>query len=427
MDARRGRKIAPTPEVSSPKPVKPRGIWPCIAYLVVDFGRPMSWVPVLNLVRPGMLVAIWGFAAILFMRNRPPVPKPVKYMLGLLALMALQVPFAMNNRWALWGLEDFLFLVVGGVIPLAMLASDLASVRTLLTAYVTLHVPMALYGLIHNGYGPSGWELDNNDLALALNAGLGVAVFLFLEASSMIRKLWLGAIMVLMLAGVVATNSRGGFVGLVLLALFVFVVSPRRRKLVVSACLVLCILGVLLFAPPRFFDRMNSIETASAQGDTGFLRLYAWGMAWEMFLDHPIFGVGTNNYGIQAPNYENQEFADQTGRYMWGRASHSIYFTLLSEHGLIGTVLFALIVFWTFSARSKIRKRARAASRDPDAVSADFFATGLLAGAFGVLASGAFLSVLYYPVFWVLVGLMAALLRVAPVPAAAVSAVRAAR
>jgi hypothetical protein len=77
-------------------------------------------------------------------------------------------------------------------------------------------------------------------------------------------------------------------------------------------------------------------------------------------------------------------------------------------------------VVWTFSARSKLRRRARAANRDPDAVSADLFATGLLAGVFGVLASGTFLSALYYPVFWVLVGLMAALLRVAPPPVAKV-------
>ena len=412
VDSRLVRVAGPTGPAPPPAPTRPRGIGPCVAYLVIEFARPMAWVPVLGLIKPGMLVAFWGLGSVVFGRNRPPVPKPVKYMLGFLALMIWHVPWAMNNRWALWGLEDFAILLFGGVIPLAMIASDLASVRKLLTAYVALHVPMAAYGLLHQGFGQGGWLLDNNDLALALNAGLGVAVFLFLESASMVRRLWLSGAMALVVACVVATTSRGGFVGLASLAMFVLVVSPWKRKLLVSACLAAGVVGVVVLAPPAFWNRIKTIETAKNEGDTGFQRLYLWGMACRMFVDHPVFGVGTNNYGIQAPFYEDTKYADESGTHMWGRVPHSIYLTLISEQGLVGTVLFALIVYWTFSTASKIRRRIRSDPHDRRAAAAEFYATGLLAGVVGVLVSGAFLTVLYYPVFWVLVALMAALDRV---------------
>jgi probable O-glycosylation ligase (exosortase A-associated) len=375
----------------------------------MEFGRPMDWIRPLDLIHPGMIVAIWGFGAVLFMRDRPRLPKPLKYMLAFLALMAWQVPWAMNNRWALWGMRDYAVLILGGVLPLAVLPTNFGSVKNLLGAYVALHVPMALHGLLHAGTGQGGWITDENDLALALNAALGVGLFLFLEAHTAARKLWLLVCLTMFVAGVAATRSRGGFVGLATLGAVVFFVSPPRRKLIVVMVVIIAVLGLAVLAPAQYWSRIQTIQTASGEGDTGFQRLYMWGLAWRMFLHHPVFGVGTNNYGIQAPYYEDTAYAEQAGVYLWGRVCHSLYFTVLSEQGLVGTTLFVLVLGWTFATGRKIRRRAAVRHENPDAVSAEFFATGLLAGVIGVLVSGAFLTVLYYPVLWVLVGLMAAL------------------
>jgi O-antigen ligase len=352
-------------EAPSSPSMKRHLIWPCLAYLAMEFGRPMDWVRPLDLIHPGMIVAIWGFAAVLFMRDRPRFPKPIKYMFAFLALMAWQVPWAMNNRWALWGMRDYAALLLGGVLPLAVLPTNLGSVKNLLGAYVALHVPMALHGLLHAGTGQGGWITDENDLALALNAALGVGLFLFLEAHSAARKLWM--------------------------------------------VVIVAVLGLAVLAPAQYWSRIQTIQTASGEGDTGFQRLYMWGVAWRMFLHHPVFGVGTNNFGIQAPYYEDTTYAEEAGVYLWGRVCHSLYFTVLSEQGLVGTTLFIMVLGWTFATGRRIRRRAAVRHENPDALSAEFFATGLLAGVIGVLVSGAFLTVLYYPVLWVLVGLMAAL------------------
>jgi len=324
------------------------------------------------------------------------------YMFGFIALMTWHVPFAMNNAWALWGLEDYAILVLGCVLPIAVLPSSLSQVRYLMTAYVFLHVPMAIHGAMHGGMGMSGWMEDENDLALVLNVGLGVALFLFMETTNKTKRLLLAATMALMVATTVLTMSRGGFVGLAALALYLVIVSPRR--LTVILMIALAAGGLFVFAPSRYWNEVRSIRSADQEGDTGEQRVYFWKMGWHMYLDHPITGVGTRNYGIQAPYYEDPLRAETTGLHTWGRVAHSLYVTLISEQGTIGAVLFLLTVGFGVRARRRIKKEAKAHPDDPDLKSALLLASGLSAGMFALLVTGAFITVIYYPLIWVLAG-----------------------
>ena len=376
-----------------------------MAYLFVEFARPMAWIPPVAFIRPGMIVGIWGLAAVLLGKRRA-IPRPVWYMFGFLVLMAWQVPWAVNNRWALWGLEDFAILVLGGVLPLAVLPQSLSGVRFLTSTYFFLHIPAAIHALFHQGWGLTGWMADENDLALALNSAIGVGIYLFIETRSGARKTAILLSMATMVGAIVVSNSRGGFVGFVLLGLYLLVFGPYRKVVVV--CAVLVLVGLLLFAPAAYWDEIRSLTTAAEKGDTGETRLYFWGIAWKMFLDHPIFGVGTNNYGIRAPEYQDP---DRTGWnvHTWGRVAHSLYFTLLPEHGIVGVVLFLGVVFWCFKTQWRFRAVGFRRDAGPDERSAALQACGITAGIFALLATGAFLSVLYYPVLWVLTGLLASL------------------
>jgi len=320
----------------------PWSLKPCIAYLMIDFGRPMAWFPPLGLIKPGMLVGIWGFAAVLSRGMRREIPRPLWYMLAFLLPMAFNVPFAVNNALALWGFEDFAILILGGVLPLAMLPRDLRDVRQLATVYVLCHVPTAIHALMHAGVGVGGWMGDENDVALALNAAIGVGVYLLIETRGFFRRLLLGGSLGVMVAGVVATKSRGGFVGFATLGLYMLLVGPKRGRILLA--IVLAAVCLAAFAPPAYWAEVRSIDGAEKKGDTGEQRFYFWGMAWRMFLDHPIVGVGTNNYGIVAPAYESRERAEFEGEHIWGRVAHSLYFTLIPEQGLVGIAIFSALV-----------------------------------------------------------------------------------
>jgi hypothetical protein len=403
----RGRPAVPPPSQGIEESKPGRGLGPCLFYLIVEFGRPMAWVPAIGSLRPGMIAALWGVVAMLKKKDRRPIPRVMYYMFGLILLMVWHVPFAMNNAWALWGLEDYAILVIGCVLPIAVLPTNIAQVRYLLNAYVFLHIPMAIHGILHGGVGLQGWIEDENDLALVLNVGLGVALFLFMETTNRTKRLLLAGTMGIMIATVVATNSRGGFVGLASLALYLVVVSPRRMTVILL--IVLAAGGLFLFAPSHYWDEVRSIQSADEEGQTGEQRVYFWGMAWRMFKDHPIVGVGTNNYGIQAPYYEDPYRADTTGLHTWGRVAHSLYFTLISELGSIGAIFFLLTLWYGYRTRRRLKKEYLADPDNPDRKSAFLFATGLSTAMFALLVTGAFITVIYYPLIWVLGGFFGSL------------------
>jgi O-antigen ligase len=118
-------------------------------------------------------------------------------------------------------------------------------------------------------------------------------------------------------------------------------------------------------------------------------------------------GVGQGNFPWNVGVYE-QKLGLSEGfhqRSMAGREAHSLYFTLIPELGLIGIVLFASMLLLTVRDLRYIQRSAAKGEKAADgALPVASLATALEASLVGYLASGAFLSVLYYPNFWLLMG-----------------------
>ncbi|MCU0254424.1 MAG: hypothetical protein MUE47_07785, partial [Acidobacteria bacterium] len=188
-----------------------RELGPCFLYLIVEVARPADWVPAIGVIRLGLIAALWGALALL-RPGRLPIPKPIWYMLGLSLVMSYHVPMARNNYYAFWGFVNFTTLVVGYVLPLATLPRTQDATRVLLNAYVLLHIPTAIHAILYKGTGTGGWMGDENDVALALNVALGVGYYLLPLQRSGFARLLLLVGLALNVAGVVMSNSRGGFV-----------------------------------------------------------------------------------------------------------------------------------------------------------------------------------------------------------------------
>ena len=64
-----------------------------------------------------------------------------------------------------------------------------------------------------------------------------------------------------------------------------------------------------------------------------------WQSAWAMFLDHPLSGVGAQNYEYQYQNHYISPLAKERGQ----MHAHSNIFQVLAEQGLIGFGAFCLL------------------------------------------------------------------------------------
>ena len=84
--------------------------------------------------------------------------------------------------------------------------------------------------------------------------------------------------------------------------------------------------------------------TARQTADSVHLRPILAVVAWKMFLDRPLLGCGYAQYPKESNNYvsdRSTELPLEKGR---GYEPHNVVFSLLTEAGLVGLGLFAMLV-----------------------------------------------------------------------------------
>ncbi|HEB97820.1 MAG TPA: putative O-glycosylation ligase, exosortase A system-associated [Sedimenticola thiotaurini] len=244
-------------------------------------------------------------------------------------------------------------------------------------------------------WGPAGSFIQgNNELAIAVLTAIPLVFYL----RNQTKRIWLRRVLlasaVLMLISVVGTQSRGAFLAMLALAVYFWWRSPKKMKWGMGLAIFAVIL--LASAPETWKSRMESIqnyeEDASAMG-----RIRAWRFATSL-ANARVTGGGFNpwtreNYLAYTPSF-NPEFR--------AYVAHSIYFSVLGEHGWIGLVLYLLIFMLTWRQLGLVIRRTRG---DPgDGWMADL-ADMLKISMIAYFVGGAFLSISYFDLPWHLVAI----------------------
>ena len=138
------------------------------------------------------------------------------------------------------------------------------------------------------------------------------------------------------------SNSIKAFLGIFLL-IFFFKEIPKKIKLI-SLIFALSSLVILISNSDNFKMRY-AVQIKSALGDKSiYFNLYKSG--YQVFKNYPIFGVGNKNYRIEScDNFEKENKNEKYEDYLCTTHPHQIYLELLSEHGIIGTLIILLIFF----------------------------------------------------------------------------------
>ena len=379
-----------------------------LIHLFFDYGRPQSFFPIIGALHPGWVIHPLLFLCLLF-KNKLFNLKNIqtKCFLGLLLLMMLHGPIAVNNYWAyqIWRGTMLYFIVYLSIVNFV---DSFEKIEKYIDIWIIINVFCAFVGLKHGGRVPnSGFMGDENDFALVMNMAIPFAYFMFLETSSTKKKLLYLTACCIFIAANVASLSRGGFVGLVPVILYCWYKTPKKF---LSTIIVAIMISVLYFsASPKYWQEVKSIKEENIQKGTGYDRWYMWKCAWKMFLDHPIIGVGQGNFPWVVGEYEPPNIGTYWHSHA-GRVCHSLYFTLISELGIIGILLFSGMLYSSYKDMKWILKQK---CNQIDIIQQlhkiKFIIFGITGAMLGYLVSGIFLSVLYYPHFWLLISLCVAL------------------
>lgn len=248
---------------------------------------------------------------------------------------------------------------------------------------------------------------DNNHLALVLLMVVPLLFYLFQYSANKLVRLGFVASLFLTVLAVVATNSRGGLLGLIAVALWT--VLRSRRKVVGVLFIAVASLLVTQLAPESWSERMGTIQ--EAEEDASFMgRVTAWKVSSAIALANPVFGGGFR--AVQShPVWDQFKYSQGFLGFLEtpilarsGVAAHSIWFEVIGDLGFVGFLIFVALIFNTFLLRREIWKIAKA--RGDSLRWAGDLSDALGAAMFVYLVSGSLLSAAYFELPYVLMMVM---------------------
>lgn len=267
---------------------------------------------------------------------------------------------AVNTGWVRRGLKETLLFWLFAVGTVALIATAKRAEQLL-----RLYGYQFLWWVAWGGTKALvDWHhaLDNNDAYGAFMVG-GVSICFFLgmaapKGTGFRKLMFLTAFACVM--GVVASYARGAFLSTVAVYGLMWLRSPRKLMTLgagVGMALVVVIAAVTLFPADFFYNEIVSAFAEGTEEGTGNDRWVLWNVAIRVWTEHPIFGVGAGNVGAYAsglyqPGELGGDYSMNPGS-LYGRSLHNVYFTILSEQGLVGVLVFGWIVvdFWRRNAQ----------------------------------------------------------------------------
>jgi O-antigen ligase len=371
-------------------------------YLVVTIYRPQDIIAPLGLLRPG-LISVIVIAALLLGCDFSAVRRdPVfRWQILFFGIMVAGLAVVTNHFYWFSATRDYLLYLIAFSVAMPLVMQKPAFRDALLKLMLGGFAFVAIWAIAHKGVGPGAWIGDENDTAAALLIGLCLAYSTWAEAASKLWRLLAIGVGLLCLVGVVVSESRGGVIGLVATVGAIVWYAGRAMRMLIFATAVVA--SVWFVAPDSFKAQVFSIS--DKQDSTRTERLYSWERGWEMLVANPLLGVGAANFPWAVGRYElTPEVAEERGgrRMIAGRVAHSLYFTLLPEMGVFGSIAYFAVVIHSL-------RRARRALRggDPAKTDASIRTCALFLGpaVVGYSVASIFISTLWYPAIWMLAGL----------------------
>jgi probable O-glycosylation ligase (exosortase A-associated) len=398
-----------------------------LASLPVCVARPwigvlvFSWLSYMN---PHRLT--WGFAfdqpfaqlaalatltGLAFSRetNRFPWSPTVIVWLALLAWMGITTIFALDPSEATTGLSKVAKIQLMVFVTLYVMGTKErmnALVWVIATSIAFYGVKGGIFALTTGGqyrvWGPFGTFIeDNNSIGLALVMTLPLLRFLQVTATEKWIKLALFAGMALTALATLSTQSRGAFVGLCAMTVFLWLKS--KNKIVFGMILIVAAPTAFLMMPETWHQRMETIETYE-QDSSAVGRLNAWKFT-VLLANQRITGGGMGGiedeevYRTYAPDL-HVELLSTGGAF---RAAHSIWFGMLGQHGWIGFALFVLLGFLSWRNGSWVIAKTKGR---PELRWHNELARMLQVAIIGYAATGTFLSMEYFDYYYHVLALL---------------------
>ncbi len=388
----------------------------CVGFIIFSYFRIHEAFPVLEPLRIPQLLALASLAGLswqLWLKRETITWQKLHTQLVIFSLWVLLSCIMASNRGEAFasfnGNFIKIFIMVFAISWLPTKISQLKIIPFFLLFSGLCIGLLALYnktngiGLVEGTRVTIGRDIgsmlgDPNDLALVLQFPVSFALAYSFHGKKWQRGLT-AIILIILIMSVLATQSRGGLLGIACVTFAMTLIKSR------SILLPAVISGIGLFALvllAGISDRASGGAAESGIDESAMGRIYAWQAAINMAISNPFTGVGLNNfyynYYFYSPHWDGKN-----------HAVHSTWLQITAETGLAGLVLFLLMVIGALRVSFQLLKRLENHDMKP-------LAQGLWLGMLSFCVSGTFLTQGTTWPLYILIGLLLALDRLTLTP-----------
>ncbi len=236
--------------------------------------------------------------------------------------------------------------------------------------------------------GGPGWFHNSGEVGIQMCIYVPLSIAFIIAIRQYLTKKWLIFFLLMPFTGiatVIASSSRGALVGLGVAGLWSIL---RRPKILIlgGIAFALAIFITVSVLPQKGEQRIE----ASGHDRTSLHRMERWRQGVDALNNYPILGVGFDIWDIYYPEHYIPKIKGSA-------LVHNIFVQCGSELGYTGLSVFIAMIFSCFLMTRKVRSLCRGHQDKFLATMSYGFDSALI----GFLASGFFVTVLYYPYFWI--------------------------
>jgi len=342
------------------------------------------------------------------------------------AELRIAAPLVWAGAYALWAVASGLWSVdlsgtttqlgslaiaIAYMLAFATLLERRRDMQQVLYTVAVLALGIGIYGIASQGRAGTNTG-DPNFFAMVEIVALPLVLALAADVRGRWARLGLYGVVLVIVAAVFWSLSRGGLIALGAVVLVVLLLPWRtffrspRQKLVVLLVLVVAIFGAYQLTSQALSARVEQVFTS--EGSTGSGRLNAWRAAYTSIHERPFLGLGFGGFepsanqlmlrtsGVDLTNFRLREN---------GLFAHSAYIETVAELGFLGLVLFVGLLC---STAISIWRVSMAAER-VGSLYVTRLANALLIGLAGWGVSSIFLSSETSRSIWIIIGIALAL------------------
>ena len=330
--------------------------------------------------------------------------------LALLAWAAASILWASDVEAATSYVVRFLLVVLLLFVTYSAVRGT-RQLRMIVWAFAGGALATTIYGIVA-GLSSKGDRLiggieNPNDLA----AGIVPAIVLWAALAITTRHGFVRALCFVSIGiSVIAlflTQSRGGILGLAVALVVAMLIGGSLRGYAVALGLIVVAVGVgyyFTLSSPIERDRLVNISSEGSSGRTD-----EWKLAIRAARDHPLFGVGLDNFRTVQTRYVTDVQLVQLTTALKKPGAHNLYVQLLSELGIIGMLLHLTVLVSVISIGMQgVRRLARLGLHESETLG-----RGILIAIVSLLTIYVFYNGLLEKEFWLLTGLLVSLTAIA--------------